>query len=182
VGGEQAVGAGFHGALQDKNMLPVYRGALSLGSVDRSVPIRGHVMPSFAGNYPIEHRKGEIDRLHAQGTSLALDTRTMLDRIGVKAGWACLDLGCGPRGITDLLSERVGAGGRVVALDKDEEFVAYGRAHAPPNVEFGTLGAFVIAVPSSRGNRSKRAPWPVSDTIEKCWAPNAWPTCSRPMA
>ena len=45
---------------------------------------------------------------------MAPDTLVMLDRIGVKSGWACLDIGCGPRGITDLLSERVGANGRVV--------------------------------------------------------------------
>ena len=32
VGGENAVGAGFHDALQDMNMLAVYRGALSRGS------------------------------------------------------------------------------------------------------------------------------------------------------
>ena len=33
---------------------------------------------------------------------------TMLDRIGVGPGWRCLDIGCGPGGITGLLSERVG--------------------------------------------------------------------------
>ena len=71
---------------------------------------------TFAGNYPIEHRKGEIERLHAQAAALAPDTRIMLERIGIKPGWSCLDIGCGPRGITDLLSERVGSGGRVVGL------------------------------------------------------------------
>jgi SAM-dependent methyltransferase len=105
-------------------------------------------MPTiFAGHYPIEHRKGEIDRLHAQGASFAPDTRTMLDRIGVKVGWTCLDLGCGPRGITDLLSERVGPGGRVVGLDKDEEFLAYGRAHAPANVEFRHGDGYASGLP-----------------------------------
>jgi SAM-dependent methyltransferase len=105
-------------------------------------------MPTiFAGHYPIEHRQGEIDRLHAQGVSFAPDTGTMLDRIGVKAGWTCLDLGCGPRGITDLLSERVGPGGRVVGLDKDEEFLAYGRAHAPTNVEFRHSDGYASGLP-----------------------------------
>ena len=79
-------------------------------------------MSAVGGNYPIQHRKGEIERLHIQADAIAPDAGVMLDRIGVQPGWTCLDLGCGPRGITDLLSERVGAGGRVVGLDKDEEF------------------------------------------------------------
>ena len=72
----------------------------------------------------------------------------MLDRIGVQPGWACLDIGCGPRGITDLLSERVGPGGRVVGLDKDEEFLAYARAHAPSNVEFRHGDAYSSGLPA----------------------------------
>jgi SAM-dependent methyltransferase len=71
---------------------------------------------AFAGHYPIEHRAGEIERLRIQAEAIAPDTRTMLDRIGVKPGWRCLDIGCGPGGITGLLSERVGPGGRVVGL------------------------------------------------------------------
>src|SRR5712691_6654492 len=90
---------------------------------------RSSMSKNFAGNYPIEHRQGEIERLHAQGSSLARDARTMLDLIGVAPGWACLDIGCGPRGITDLMAERVGPSGRVVGLDKDEGFLAYAAAH-----------------------------------------------------
>ena len=54
----------------------------------------------------------------------------MLDRFGPMQGWTCLDVGCGPGGITHLLSERVGASGRVVGLDTDAEFLAHARAHA----------------------------------------------------
>jgi SAM-dependent methyltransferase len=64
----------------------------------------------------------------------------MLDQIGVAAGWHCIDLGCGPRGITDLLSPRVGSTGRVVGLDADEVFRDYARANAKAraiaNLEF----------------------------------------------
>ena len=105
-------------------------------------------MPTaFAGHYPIEHRKGEIERLHVQADAVAPDTRVMLDRIGVQPGWACLDIGCGPRGITDLLSERVGTAGRVVGLDKDQDFLAYARAHAPSNVEFRHGDAYASGLP-----------------------------------
>jgi SAM-dependent methyltransferase len=94
------------------------------------------VSTSYSGHYPLERRAGEIERLHLQGAAMAPDTEVMLDRIGVKAGWSCLDIGCGPRGITDLLSKRVGAGGRVTGLDRDAQFLEVARAGAPKNVEF----------------------------------------------
>jgi len=106
-------------------------------------------MPNdFAGHYPIEHRRGEIERLHIQADAIAPDARVMLDRIGVQPGWACLDIGCGPRGITDLLSERVGPAGRVLGLDKDEQFLAYARTHAPANVQFRQGDAYASGLPA----------------------------------
>ena len=104
---------------------------------------------TFAGNYPIEHRRGEIERLHIQAEAVATDTRVMLDRIGVQPGWRCLDIGCGPRGITDLLSERVGPTGRVLGIDKDQEFLAYARAHTPANVEFQQGDAYSSGLPAA---------------------------------
>ena len=56
---------------------------------------------TFSGHYPIEHRNGEIERLDVQAAALAPDTEIMLDRVGVREGWRCLDIGCGPGGITD---------------------------------------------------------------------------------
>ena len=37
---------------------------------------------SYAGNYPIEHRAGEIERLHVQSQAMAPDCNAMLDRFG----------------------------------------------------------------------------------------------------
>ncbi len=91
---------------------------------------------SPSGNYPIERRSGEIERLYVQSKAMAPDTLVMLDRIGVKPGWSCLDVGCGPGGITELLSQHAGPTGRVVGLDVDEVFLAHARANAPSNVEF----------------------------------------------
>ena len=89
-----------------------------------------------SGHYPIERRKGEIERLHIQAAAMAPDCAIMLDRTGVGAGWCCLDLGCGPGGITRLMSERIGASGRVVGLDADPVFIEHARSLAPANVEF----------------------------------------------
>jgi len=91
-----------------------------------------------SGHYPIERRAGEIARLDVQSRAMAFDAEIMLDRIGIGPGWRCLDLGCGPGGITDLLRARVGASGRVVGLDADSLFLDHARARARDhaNVEF----------------------------------------------
>jgi SAM-dependent methyltransferase len=102
---------------------------------------------TYSGNYPIEHRAGEIERLHLQSAAFARDTEVMLDLIGVRAGWSCLDLGCGPGGITDALSKRVGPSGRVIGLDRDAEFLAHALSCAPANVEFRQGDAYAPGLP-----------------------------------
>ena len=105
--------------------------------------------PARSGDYPIERRAGEVERLRIQGEALASDTDAMLDRIGVRPGWKCLDLACGPRGITDALAARVGPGGQVVGLDFDAEFVAIAREGAPANVRFMTGDAYATGLPAA---------------------------------
>ncbi len=102
----------------------------------------------YSGNYPIENRAGEIERLHIQSAAMAPGTEAMLDLIGVAEGWRCLDIGCGPGGITPLMSKRVGASGRVVGLDRDEQFLAHARANAPANVEFRQGDAYQSDLPA----------------------------------
>lgn len=46
-------------------------------------------------------------------------TVAQLDAIGVGEGWQCLDVGAGAGAVTRMLAERVGRGGRVVAIDLD---------------------------------------------------------------
>jgi trans-aconitate methyltransferase len=98
-------------------------------------------------HYPIARRAGEIERLHVQAAAMAPDCAIMLDRIGVRAGWRCLDLGCGPGGITALLSERVGETGRVVGLDADVVFLEHARRSAAPNTEFVAGDAYHTGLP-----------------------------------
>ena len=104
---------------------------------------------TFAGHYPLEHRAGEIERLRIQGEGMAPDALTMLHRIGVAPGWRCLDIGCGPGGITRLMSDLVGSGGRVVGLDMDEQHLAHARSTAPANVEFARGDAFGSDLPAA---------------------------------
>lgn len=102
---------------------------------------------TYSGHYPIEARAGEIERLHLQSAAFARDTDVMLDLIGVSSGWSCLDLGCGPGGITGPLARRVGASGRVVGLDRDAQFLDHARSQAPANVEFRQGDAYGSGLP-----------------------------------
>jgi trans-aconitate methyltransferase len=104
--------------------------------------------PASSGRYPIERRDGEIERLHIQSAAMAPDCAIMLERIGVGPGWACLDLGCGPGGITELLSRRVGQAGRVVGLDADAIFLEHARRKAAANVELVAGDAYHTDLPS----------------------------------
>jgi len=103
---------------------------------------------AYSGNYPLEQRNGEIERLLVQAQAMAPDTVAMLERFGPMTGWKCLDVGCGPGGITDLLSARVGASGRVFGLDMNADFLAHARRNAPKNVEFRRGDAYDSGLPN----------------------------------
>jgi ubiquinone/menaquinone biosynthesis C-methylase UbiE len=105
-------------------------------------------MNTFSGNYPIEHRAGEIERLCVQSKAMEPDAVTMLERFGSMAGWVCLDIGCGPGGITDLLSARVGVAGLVVGLDMNAQFLEHARRNAPKNIEFRLGDAYRSDLPA----------------------------------
>jgi SAM-dependent methyltransferase len=97
--------------------------------------------------YPLETHAREIERLRVQSAAMAADTVTMLHLIGVKDGWSCLDIGCGPCGIAGLLSPIVGPAGRVVGLDGNAAFLAQARADAPANAEFRHGDAYQTQLP-----------------------------------
>lgn len=75
----------------------------------------------------------------------------MLDHIGLKAGWRCLDLGCGPMGILDALSRREGPAGSVVAADIDPKQLAAAREltqrEGLSDIEFVRADAFDAGLP-----------------------------------
>jgi SAM-dependent methyltransferase len=75
----------------------------------------------------------ETARLRRQSEELEPEARALLARLGelgLRPGQTALDLGCGPRGVLDLLADAVGPGGRVVGLDADPAHVAAARQYA----------------------------------------------------
>jgi ubiquinone/menaquinone biosynthesis C-methylase UbiE len=74
--------------------------------------------------YALGSSQGESARLQRQAEELAADSAALLDRVGLRPGHCAIDLGCGPRGVLDLLAERVAPAGRVVGLDSDPAHAA----------------------------------------------------------
>ena len=79
-------------------------------------------------------------------------TRSLLDRVGVRPGMACMDVGCGTGGVTFDLASRVGPEGRVVGLDMDDLRIEEGRRDAAaskvPNVEFRLADIRTVSDPA----------------------------------
>jgi ubiquinone/menaquinone biosynthesis C-methylase UbiE len=92
-------------------------------------PAAGVMGPDASAVYPLGSSPGESARLQRQAGELAADSAALLERAGLRPGQSAIDLGCGPRGILDLLAERVAPAGRVVGLDSDP-------AHAAMAAEF----------------------------------------------
>ena len=77
--------------------------------------------------YVLGGTQTEQQRLVAQAQGLEGPTRWMLDQINITPGARAVDVGCGPIGITNLLSERVGADGVVIGVEREPHFFEMAR-------------------------------------------------------
>lgn len=80
-------------------------------------------VPYVLGGTPTEQQ-----RLISQAQGLEPHARSMLERIAIRPGSRTVDFGCGPIGILNLLSERVGPDGVVVGVEREPRFAAMAQA------------------------------------------------------
>jgi SAM-dependent methyltransferase len=83
----------------------------------------GLSVPYILGTTLTEQR-----RLIAQAQGLEDYAAWMLDRIPIRPGFRAVDVGCGPIGIMNLLSERVGSHGAVGGVERESRFADMARA------------------------------------------------------
>jgi ubiquinone/menaquinone biosynthesis C-methylase UbiE len=76
----------------------------------RTSPADGYVLPRSSTEY---------DRLREQARIYEQATRRVLERAGLGTGMSCLDVGCGPGAVMEIMGELVGATGHVVGVDID---------------------------------------------------------------
>ena len=103
--------------------------------------------PSATDIYALGRDRGESARLQRQSEELRPDSATLLDRVGLGPGQDAIDLGCGPRGILDLLAERVSPGGRVAGLDADPVHIAMARQFS---AQRGLVNVQIVAADARR--------------------------------
>jgi len=80
--------------------------------------------------YLLGHSRVEQSRLRRQAEELRQESNSLFDRVGLRSGGRAIDIGCGPQGVLDLLSERVGSTGLVVGIERDDKSVAAARQFA----------------------------------------------------
>jgi ubiquinone/menaquinone biosynthesis C-methylase UbiE len=83
--------------------------------------------PSSHHEYLLGHSSEEEERLQRLPQELAPDSSRLLDQLGIRHGDRAVDIGCGPKGILDLLSARVGPTGKVVGIEQNEATVQLAR-------------------------------------------------------
>lgn len=66
------------------------------------------------GSSPEEH-----ERLLHQGRMLEPATRRVFHAVGLRPGWTCLDIGCGPGAVMQVMGELTGPLGEVTGVDRD---------------------------------------------------------------
>jgi ubiquinone/menaquinone biosynthesis C-methylase UbiE len=117
-----------------------------------SVHPKAGIGPDASEVYALGSSHGESARLQRQADELAADSTALLDRVGLGPGQSAIDLGCGPRGIVDLLARRVSPGGRVVGLDADAAHTAmaaeFSASQGLGDVEIMTADARRTGLPS----------------------------------
>lgn len=75
--------------------------------------------PSATTVYALGRNPSESARLQRQSDELGPFSATVLDQVDLKPGQRAIDLGCGPSGILQLLSDRVAPGGRAFTDSRD---------------------------------------------------------------
>ena len=82
------------------------------------------------GAYVIRGGVEGRERLRLLSAGMGPSARALLAEVGIAAGSACLDLGCGGGDVTLELARALGPGGRVLGVDLDEIMVDMARREA----------------------------------------------------
>ena len=95
----------------------------------------------------------EYQRLRNQGAMWRGATEALLERIGLKPGMSCLDVGSGPGQVMRLMADRVGPDGTVTGLEIDGQLGAQALAglKAEGGANFQLVEADVLATDTVPG-------------------------------
>ena len=83
-----------------------------------------------ANEYVLRGGEKGAERLNLLARAKWPTTWSLLQRVGVRRGMHCLDVGCGIGAVTLKLAQRVGPNGRAVGTDRDERCLEIARQEA----------------------------------------------------
>ena len=90
--------------------------------------------------YLLGNDAAAAERLRVLDAVYGATSRALLERVSLRVGWQCADIGCGTGLVTLALAEHIGRNGRVVGVDQTEFFLDEARRAAAErkldNVEF----------------------------------------------
>ena len=110
-----------------------------------------HPTAQSGAGYVLGVEAAELQRLKRQQDTWAVETSEWVDRLQLQPGAAVVDAGCGPGFVVPELRERVGAQGRVIAIDGEERYLTELRQTAERQswnnvqVEHGQLENFELS-------------------------------------
>jgi ubiquinone/menaquinone biosynthesis C-methylase UbiE len=99
-------------------------------------------MATEEAEYVLGANEAERLRLLQQGEAYRTQAELLVDRCDIAPGADALDVGCGPLGILDLLSERVGPHGSVTGIDREQRMLEFA---AKSLAERGVEGVHLLA-------------------------------------
>ena len=106
---------------------------------------------AHSDQYFLGHSSVEQRRLQQQAEELAEESARLLDQIALAPGSRVVEIGCGPQGCLELLSNRVGPAGSVVGIELSEHSVQLAReflsSRRISNVEVRQGNAFETGLP-----------------------------------
>jgi len=85
------------------------------------------VVSEHSAPYIFGATQTELERLVAKVDELEASAQWFLDEIDIRPGSRVVDIGCGPMGILNLLSDRVGPYGEVIGVERETRFVEAAR-------------------------------------------------------
>jgi SAM-dependent methyltransferase len=87
----------------------------------------GPAVTEAGPGYVLGSSDAERQRLVRQAQAYSPEASWLLEQVGAKPGWRAVDVGCGPIGIMDLLSCRLGPTGETVGVDNEPRMIAMAR-------------------------------------------------------
>jgi SAM-dependent methyltransferase len=118
------------------------------GAKKETSPVVASAQKLHPGGHAPARDAAEYQRLREQALMWRSATENVLDRVGLKPGMSCLDVGSGPGVAMRLMADRVGPNGRVTGIDIDGALGAQALAdlRAEGGATFDVIEADALAI------------------------------------